>query len=315
MYYALGKELEDLERWQESFEYYRKAGDAVTCVANYDVADDVHLMDTIIRVCNADWLADEIGQPAGDDCAKIPIFIVGLPRTGTTLTERIVSSHSQVESIGETQFLQMVLRRESTVSSVEPMNQAMVRALAHIAMGLIARGFLDAVSYRLGSEPMFIDKLPFNFLFLGFIAKAYPNARIIHLSRNPMDACFSMYKQVFTWAYKFSYSLEGLGQYYVAYDRLLTHWREVLKDRMIEVEYELLVDDQEGQTRRLLDKLGLEFEEACLNFDQNEAPSATASSVQVREKVHSRSVNKWTQFAGQLQPLREQLESAGIVVE
>lgn len=315
MYYAIGKELEDLEQWQEAFEYYRKAGDAVTSVADYDVTTDVRLMDTIIEVCSAEWLAGEASKPPADESGKTPIFIVGLPRTGTTLTERIVSSHSLVESVGETQFLQMVLRRESAINSIENMNPAMVHAVAQKDMGLIAKGYMDAVRYRLGDEPMFIDKLPFNFLFLGFIAKAYPDARIIHLSRNPMDACFSMYKQVFTWAYKFSYSLEGLGQYYVAYDRLLNHWRGLLKDRMIEIEYESLVTDQEGQTRILLDKLGLEFEPTCLDFDQNRAPSATASSVQVREKVHTRSVNKWTRFTRQLQPLKEYLENAGINVE
>jgi hypothetical protein len=127
-----------------------------------------------------------------------------------------------------------------------------------------------------------------------------------------MDACFSMYKQVFTWAYKFSYSLEGLGQYYVAYDRLRNHWRNVLKDRLIEVEYESLVSDTENQTRLLLDKLGLDFEESCLNFEQNTAPSATASSVQIREKVHNNSVNKWERFAEELQPLKEHLEAANI---
>lgn len=319
MYYALGKELEDLEQWQQSFGYYKQAGDAVTSVANYDVAADIALIDKIIEVCNTGWLASEAGKPnavaAADERGKTPIFIVGLPRTGTTLAERIVSSHSQVESVGETQFLQMVLRRESAVRSIENMNPEMVEAVAEKDMGLVAKGYMDSVSYRLGDEPMFIDKLPFNFLFLGFIARAWPNAKIIHLGRNPMDSCFSMYKQVFTWAYKFSYSLDGLGQYYVAYDRLRNHWRELLQDRMIEVEYEALVADPEGQTRILLDKLGLEFEQACLDFDKNTAPSATASSVQVREKVHNRSVNKWTRFANQLQPLREHLESAGIKLE
>jgi|TARA_B100000315_G_scaffold260385_1_gene321333 tetratricopeptide (TPR) repeat protein len=315
IYYAIGKELEDLGQWQESFEFYQKAGDAVVSVADYDVATDVQLMDTIMGVCSADWLADAADACSADDSAKTPIFIVGLPRTGTTLTERIVSSHSQVESIGETLFLQMVLRRESAVHSVENMNPAIVEAVARKDMGIIAKGYLDAVSYRLGEKPMFIDKLPFNFLFLGFIAKAYPRARIIHLGRNPIDACFSMYKQVFTWAYKFSYSLEGLGRYYVAYDRMRNHWRKLLGDRMIEVEYESLVANQEAETRILLDKLGLEFEQACLDFDQNTAPSTTASSVQVREKVHTDSVNRWTRFSKQLQPLKEHLESAGIKVE
>lgn len=315
MYYAIGKELEDLEQWEDSFEYYKKGGDAVISIANYDVAADTEVIDKIIEVCNAEWLANETGASPVDELDKTPIFIVGLPRTGTTLTERIVSSHSQVASVGETQFLQMVLRRESGVQTVEQMNVAMVEALAQKDMGPVARGYLDAVMYRLGDEPMFIDKLPFNFLYLGFIAKAWPDAKIIHLGRNPMDACFSMYKQVFTWAYKFSYSLEGLGRYYIAYDRLRNHWRELVGDRMIEVEYESLVADQEGQTRILLDRLGLDFEEACLHFEENVAPTATASSVQVRDKVHTGSVNKWTRFEKQLQPLREHLENAGIAVE
>jgi transposase-like protein len=114
--------------------------------------------------------------------------------------------------------------------------------------------------------------------------------------------------------YKITEAARNLGKYYVAYDHLHHHWREVLKDRLIEIEYESLVADQEGQTRALLDKLGLDFEQACLDFDQNKAPSATASSVQVREKVHSRSVNKWKNFASELQPLKDQLEKAGISV-
>jgi tetratricopeptide (TPR) repeat protein len=322
MYYALGKELEDLERWDESFEYYQKAGNAVTSVANYDVAKDVNLIDKIIDVCNADWLAGDTPVESRPDaessypgCDKTPIFIVGLPRTGTTLTERIISSHSLVESIGETQFLQMVIRRESGVKNVENMTSEMIKAGSMLDLERISKGYIDSVNYRLGEEPFFIDKLPFNFLFLGFIAKAWPNARIVHLGRNPMDSSFSMFKQVFTWAYKFSYSLDGLGQYYVAYDRLRNHWRDILQDRLIEVEYETLVSDPENQTRILLDKLGLDFEQACLDFDQNKAPSATASSVQVREKVHNRSVNKWTRYARQLQPLKDHLEAAGIRVE
>lgn len=315
LYYAIGKELEDLEQWEESFDYYRKGGDAARGVSRYDVAEDVELIDTIIESCSAEWLADRTGMPAPGEPSKTPIFIVGLPRTGTTLTERIVSSHSQVRSLGETLFLQMVLRRESGVGSVARMSPGMIRAMAAKDARPIATGYMDAVAYRMGDEPMFIDKLPFNFLYLGFIAKAWPHARIVHQVRNPMDSCFSMYKQVFTWAYGFSYSLADLGRYYVAHERLRRHWREVLGDRLIEVEYEEMVADQETQTRRLLDRLGLEFEPACLDFHKNVAPSATASSVQVREKVHRGSVRRWTRFAEQLQPLREHLEKAGIRVE
>ncbi len=214
LYYALGKELEDLERWQEAFDYYKLAGDTVTKVAGYDVAADIRLIDTIIEVCNTDWLADGMDGPETGKSQKTPIFIVGLPRTGTTLTERIIASHSQVESADETFFLPMVLRQVSGVGGRENMSPAIIEAAAKKDIGLIAEGYLDAVAVRLGDKPMFIDKLPENFLYLGFIAKAFPDARMIHLRRNPMDACFAMYKQSF---FKFAYTLENTGRYYLAY--------------------------------------------------------------------------------------------------
>jgi tetratricopeptide (TPR) repeat protein len=314
IYYALGKELEDLGRWAEAFEYYRKAGDAVSVVANYDIAADVAIIDRLIEVCDKNWL--EAGKVLDPDIypGRTPVFIVGLPRTGTTLTERIVSSHSRVTSLGETQFMQMMIRRVSGIKSIESMNADMIAGAAARDVTVIGRGYLDAVAYRLGSEPMFIDKLPYNFLFLGFIAKAYPHARIVHMRRNPMDTCFSMYKQVFTWAYKFSYSLENLGQYFVAYQRLARHWQEVIGARIIDVEYESLVENQEDETRRLLDELGLPFEEACLDFDRNRTASTTASSVQVRQKIHARSVGRWTLFADELEPLKTYLERHGVEV-
>jgi len=313
LYCAIGKELEDLGRWDEAFDYYKRAGDAVASVANYDVAADIELIDRIIATCNSGWLADagKVAEPAD----KTPIFIVGLPRTGTTLTERILASHSGVQSVGETQFLQMTLRQVSGVETVESMNPAIVTAAARQDAARIADGYMASIRYRLGNEPMFIDKLPFNFLYLGFIAKAWPDARMVYLRRNPMDSCFAMYKQVFTWAYKFSYTLEGLGRYYVAHHRLLEHWKQVLGARLIEVEYEALVSSQEAETRRLLERLGLDFEPACLEFEKNEAASATASSVQVREKIHTRSVDRWRHFERQLQPLRAMLEAAGITVD
>ena len=316
LYYALGKELEDLERCDEAFRYYKKAGDAATSVANYDVATDIELIDKVIEVCSAEWLARgaSAGEPTSAD-AKTPIFIVGLPRTGTTLTERILSSHSQVESVDETLFLPMVLRRESGVESVERMTSAMIEAVAKKDMKAVAAGYMEAVRYRLGTKPMFIDKYPENFLHLGFIARAFPKARIVHLRRDPMDACFAMYKQVFTWAYKFSYTLEGLGRYYVAYERLLRHWRATLGERLVELEYEALVAYQDRETRALLGKLGLSFEQACIDFEKNVTASTTASSVQVREKIHTRSVHRWRHFARHLEPLQKQLESAGIRVQ
>lgn len=308
LHYALGKELEDLGRWEQSFEHYKNGGDAARSTMDYDVAQDVATMDRIIDVCSSDWLAD---NPAARHGGKTPLFVVGLPRTGTTLTERILSSHSQVESIGETQVLHMLLRRASRIETRGELTAEVVAAAAKAPADEIARDYMDAVAYRLGDAPFFIDKLPENVLNLGFVAKAWPDARMVHLRRHPMDACFAMYKQSY---FRFAYNLDDLAAYYLAYDRLSSHWREVLGERLIELEYEQLVADQETQTRHLLDRLGLDFEAACLEFDRNAAPVATASSVQVREKAHTRSVGKWVRYASQLEPLRAKLEAGGVTL-
>ena len=202
----------------------------------------------------------------------------------------------------------------SEVQSTDLINARMVDAFRDRGVDELANFYLDSVDYLLTDKPYFVEKLPYNFIYAGFIARAFPDARIIHLRRNPMDACFAMYKQVFTWAYRCSYTLEDLGQYYVAYHRLMQHWREVLGDRLVEIDYEQLVSDQESMTRWMLDEFGLPFEQACLDFHANKAPTATASSIQVREKVHTRSVNRWENFARQLEPLRVHLESAGVAV-
>jgi len=310
LYYAMAKELEDLGQWDESFRYYKLAGDTVTSIAKYNIDEDLEIIDTIIDTCSSEWLADT--NTRLEPAAKNPIFIVGLPRTGTTLTERIISSHSNVESIGETLFVQMLLRQLSGVQSVENMNSEMIRALKGRDISTLGQQYLDAVGYRLHQQTNFVDKFPMNFLYLGFIAKALPNAKFVHLQRNPLDACFAMYKQIFTWAYKFSYSLENLGTYYVAYQKLLAHWRTVLGDRFIEVGYEDLVSEPEQQTRQLLEQLGLEFEPECLDFANNPAPSTTASSVQVRAKVHTGSINKWQRYEKHLVPLKQKLLDSGI---
>lgn len=314
LYYAIGKEFEDLGRWIEAFEYYRKAGDAVSSVADYDITDDLAIIDRIIEVCDRRWLETGRVSDPGIYPDRTPVFIVGLPRTGTTLAERIISSHSKVRSLGETEFMQMMIRRASGVRSVEKLTADMITGASMAEISAIGRGYLDAIAYRLGDEPLFIDKLPSNFLFLGFIAKAYPDVRILHVQRHPMDTCFSMYKQVFTWAYKFSYSLDHLGRYFVAHIRLLEHWRQLLADRLVDVAYESLVANPETETRRLLDELGLGFEQACLDFDRNRSPTTTASSVQVRQKIHTGSTGHWRRFAGELEPLRSYLEEHGIAV-
>ncbi len=314
LYYALGKELEDLECWDEAFNYYKLGGDAAASQARkagYRVKSQTDLVDTVIEICDANWLADGAGQRSPSHSPKAPIFIVGLPRTGTTLTERIIASHSQVDTADETLFVPLAIKRLSGVLSQEAMTPEMIKSASRIDCRLIAEAYLNSIEYRLGNKPRFIDKLPDNILYLGFIAKAFPDAHIVHLRRNPMDACFAMYKQSF---FSFAYTLDDLATYYLAYDRLRRHWSEVLKDRIIEISYESLVTDPEAQTRALLQRLGLEFEQACLDFHLNRMPSATASAAQIREKAHTRSVNKWRHWQTQLQPLRERLEASGVEI-
>ncbi len=311
LYYAIGKELEDLEQWDEAFKYYKMAGDAARSVADYDVEVDIRLIDKIIEVCDKNWLEDGAIEGGAHETGKTPVFVVGLPRSGTTLTERILASHSNVESAGESFFMQIVVKRVSGLKTSDKMSPAIIESAARKDIGRIAAGYLEAMEYRLGGKSLFVEKFPENVLYLGFIAKAFPHCRIVLLKRNPLDSCFAMYKQSY---FRYAYSLDDLGRYYVAHNRLLEHWRELFKDRLVEIDYEALVSDQEVQTRKLLEQVGLDFEADCLNFEQNKTASNTASTVQIREKVHTRSVHRWTRFEKQLQPLRSHLENAGIKV-
>lgn len=309
LYYALGKELEDLEQWDEAFHYYQQGADAAHEVSGYDVQSDIAIIDAALETCTREWLTDA-ARDTGPD--PQPIFVFGLPRTGSTLTERIISSHSAVTSVGETQHLEYLLRTASGISGSTRMSAEIIHSAADIDFNELAQRYRHAVSYHLNDEPRFLEKLPYNFLYAGFIAKAFPNAHMVYVKRDPMDACFAMYKQVFTWAYQFSYNLDDLGAYYIAHRRLLDHWQSLLGDQMTVVEYESMVGDQEGETRRLLQQLDLNFEPQCLDFQSNQSASTTASSVQVRQPIYSGSIGRWTRFRKQLNPLREQLLAAGI---
>ena len=311
LYYAIGKELEDLERWDEAFEFFDKAASAIQGVLDYDPSTDLDLIDAVIETCDEEWL----GRPAANlKSDHTPIFLVGLPRSGTTLVERIVSSHSQVSTVDETQYMPMTIRHLSGIESDLKVTPAMIRSVAEMDIDAVASGYMQRVQYRLQSQPYFIDKLPCNILYLGFIARAYPDARIILMQRGAMDSCFAMFKQVFAGTYKFSYSLEQLGHFYVAYRRLARHWQTTLGDRILEVRYENLVAQQEKKSRNLVEGLGLQWEDTCLDFTDNRSATTTASSAQVRERIHNRSVGRWERYERQLAPLRRILEDADVAL-
>ena len=243
-------------------------------------------------------------QNAGVLPAKTtPIFIVGLPRSGSTLIEQILASHSQVEGTHELGDLQQVVqsaRRKKRQRERFPESLAGFGADEWLAIG---EEYLERTQIFRGDLPFFVDKNPNNFIFAGALKLAIPNAKIINAKRHPLDSCLGSYKQLFASGQPFSYDLTELGEYYVQYSRLIDHWHTVLPDFVLDVQYEEVVADLEPQVRRILDFCDLPFEEECLRFFETERAVKTASSEQVRQPIYSSSVNLWRNYEPFLETL------------
>lgn len=302
--YALAKELEDLGEHAESFAALKQGADLRRRRLQYRVEDDIETMRLIASAFDADYFAR---THAGHDDDR-PLFIVGLPRSGTTLVDRILGSHSAVVSRGETSDLATTLVRSAGPVANKAELVGRSTALDFTKLGQqYSANLADSTALRQ------LDKTPINFLYLGVIAAALPNARIIHLKRNPMDVCYAMYKTLFRMAYPFSYDLSDLGRYWLEYDRLMAHWRQHLPaDRLIEIDYEKLVTAQEVTSRKLVSFTGLSWEDACMAFERNPQPSLTASAAQVRQPIYQSSVGLWRRYARELEPLRAFFETAGV---
>jgi hypothetical protein len=247
------------------------------------------------------------------DCEE-PIFIVGLPRTGSTLLERMLGSHSDVFAAGELQnfAIELVKLAKSTFAGERLDKLSLVNKSTRLDFSALGANYLDSTRPRTGSSRFFIDKMPLNFLYIGLIHLALPAARIVHLTRHPMDACYAIYKTPFDQAYPYSYDLQDLGRYYIAYRQLMDHWHAMLPGRVLDVAYEDLVSNTEGTIRQVLEYCDLEWQPACLDFHQSLAPTNTASAAQVREPVYTSSVAKWRHVEEGLAPLRTMFEQAGI---
>jgi hypothetical protein len=256
-------------------------------------------------------------QPAAGAATDAPIFVVGLPRAGSTLVERILSSHSQVRAAGELRHFMLAFAAAARVKSgCDNLPQRHAIALApQLDFSALGRDYLARCRPVAGGPARFIDKMPVNFLYCGLIRRALPNARIVHVARTPTAACYAIYKMLFLDGYPFSYDLDELAQYYIAYRRLMDHWHRTMPGVIHELSYERLVADQPGETRRLLEFCGLEWEDACLEFHRNPAASTSASAHQVRQPIYRSAVSEWRHYATQLAGLRRRLEAAGIAVE
>ena len=308
--YALAKELEDLGNYERSFDYLKRGSDRRRKQMRYDIKRDLDTIEAIKRSFPPSVFST--ASDASDNSEAI--FILGMPRTGTTLVERILASHSDVFAAGELNDfaaqLTLMLRDKNADRRIS--RDEMVASSATIDFRKLGESYIASTRPFTGNTRHFIDKMPLNYLYIGLLHLALPNARIINLRRDPMDTCYAVYKQLFVDAYPFSYDLRELAEYYVSYHRLMEHWHRVLPGVIHTVTYEELVSDIEPQSRSLVAACNLDWQPQCLTFYQNRDASTTASTAQVRQPAYTSSIGKWRNFARQMQPVVDVLNKAGI---
>ena len=309
--YALAKELEELKEYQKAFRALSNGADLRRAHSTYDVNGDIETMEALATHYGA--YESATSEPTG----KNPIFVVGLPRSGTTLVERILGSHSQAKDAGELQDfpIEMVKQIRENTGVRQLTKQQSVAASTALNFHALGAAYMDSVKHRIGNAPNFIDKLPLNYLNLGVIARALPNAKIVLLLRNPMDSCYAMYKTMFAEAYPFTYSFDDLSAYYAAWRKLMRHWIETLPGRVHLVRYEALVTDTRNTVAALLKHCDLPWEDACLEFHNRTDGVSTASSAQVRQPIYTSSLEKWRRYETELAPLQRRLQEYGIETE
>jgi tetratricopeptide (TPR) repeat protein/predicted SAM-dependent methyltransferase len=293
IYFSLGKCYDDLGKYDQAFLNYEKGHQLEGLTHPFDPKQNVNGVNKLISLFGKEFFSKrhEFGSNSEE-----PIFIVGMPRSGTTLAEQIISSHPSVCGAGELTFLSD-RRKTLSLDDIRQFNRQQALSLAD--------DYLVHLHSYSASALHITDKMPQNFFHLGLIRLCFPRARIIHCKRNPLDTCLSIYFQKFTLDHPYTHDLGNLGGYYAQYLRLMQHWREVLPGSMFEVEYEELVADQVGMTKRLLEFCNLEWDDSCLNFNSSERVVNTASSWQVRQPMYSSSVARWKRYESFLEPLMQ----------
>jgi len=303
--HAIAKTLEDLGEHAESLDWLNRAKQLKRTTLAYDIQDDVQLIDAAMQT-----VAAPVTHTMQHSNAA-PIFIIGLPRTGTTLVDRILSSHPDVVSAGELNNFAGLIKDLAQSSSNLVLDVDTLHRVLNADLAVIGEEYMNSARDLARGALRFTDKMPLNFFYAGLIHKALPNARIVALRRDPMDSCLSNYRQLFSTAYSYynySFDLSDTAAYYKAFADLMAHWRDVLPaNRFMELHYERLVHAQEEETQRLLAFCGLSWDETCLRFHENTAPVSTASSVQVRKPLYSGSIGRWKKYGDRLNDLKKQL--------
>ena len=304
--FALGKAYEDRKDYDQSFQFYER-GNAIRSKHHRHSAKK-NVFDTVRQIKTLDRAFFETrkgyGSPAPD-----PIFVVGLPRAGSTLLEQILASHSQVEGTAELSDVIVISRKLGQKSRKNPAGKypEVLSDLSAEEFSALGEGYIESTRIQRSDLPFFIDKMPNNFQHIGLIHLILPNAKIIDARRHPMAGCFSGFKQLFARGQTYTYNLTDIGRYYRDYVTLMDHWDEVLPGRVLRVQYEDMVADTENQIRRLLEYCGLEFEEQCLRFYETKRAIRTPSSEQVRQPVYTEGLDQWRNYEKHLGPLKEAL--------
>ena len=298
LHFGLGKAFLDIGDSPQAFRHYDEGNRLKRSSFAYDPDANERWIKSIAEVCSPALLASKAGRGARSD---LPIFVIGMPRSGTTLVEQILASHRMVHGAGE-------LKRLQTLADGLGNFPVAVANLTEVQSKTLGEAYLASVAPMTAGRRHVVDKMPSNFLFAGLIRLALPDARIVHCRRDPVDTCLSCYTKLFAGEQPFAYDQTELGRFHRAYQGLMSHWRATLPaSHFFEVDYEAVVDDIEGETRRMLGFLGLPWDEACLRFHQTERAVRTASVNQVREPLYRTSVGRWREHAAQLKPLIEAL--------
>ena len=303
--FALGKAFEDRANYELAFEYYERGNAAQRMNEVHDPVELEITHDRIIDVFSDVFLNEHanLGDPD-----PAPIFIVGLPRSGSTLIEQILASHSQVDGTRELSDIGQIARM---IDRQAPGGAGYPEALPGMGaddLRQLGGIYLDATQQFRSGKLFFTDKMPNNFPNIGLLHLILPNAKVINARRHPLDSCMGSYKQLFFKGQAFTYDLVELGEYYLQYQRMMDHWHSVLPGKILDIHYEDMVNDQETQTRKLLEYCGLPWEDGCLTFYETERAVNTASSEQVRQPIYTGSLNSWRRFESHLGPLIEVLE-------
>jgi len=300
---ALFKELDDLGYYDEAWQALSRSNALMHSISPYDEGGEAAITEALISISGE--VMDAKGIPVRGISGPVPIFIVGMPRSGTTLLDRMLSSHSQVISAGEINDFRRQLRWVTDVppGGISSMLEVFRRS-RNVDFAELGERYLAQTQWRAQGKRFYLDKLPINVRMVPFIRRALPQAPILHLVRDPMDVCFSNLKAMLGHVSAYSYDMSSLAHYYGEYARLVRHWHAAMPDAMLDVPYAELVLDTEATLRKVLAYCGLPWEPGCLRHERNEAPVATPSSSQVREPVHARSIGEWRRYAAQLEPLR-----------